>query len=46
MSDAQPFAIENLLEPLAEPGPSGIRLRTSDNVHPELRELISQTKKA
>ena len=46
MSDAQVFAVDELLRPLEEPGPSGIRLRTSDNVHPELRELIGQAKKA
>ncbi len=46
MPDAQVIAIDELLRPRDEPGPSGIRLRTSDNVHPELRELIGQAKKA
>ncbi len=46
MSEAQAFPLAELLSPLSEPGPSGIRLRTSDTVHPELRELIGQAKKA
>jgi type VI secretion system protein ImpA len=46
MSDAQAFSIDELLRPLDEPGPAGIRLRTSDTVHPELRELMSRAKKA
>lgn len=46
MSDVQAFAIDDLLRPLDEPGPVGIRLRTSDTVHPELRELMSRAKKA
>ena len=46
MSDAPAFSLDELLQPLAEPGPSGIRLRTRDSVQPELRDLIGQAKKA
>ena len=46
MNDRRAIAIDELLQPLSEPGPAGIRLRTSDTVHPDLRELLSRAKKA